>query len=649
MKPKNFEPESGSMKKLISKTPAFFFILQFLLIFFVPHSKTLAASDSVNLSEITVTTTSLGQDTNIEDVQASIEVVDKIEIEKSNARSVPQLLNNAKGIEIKDSGSTSSISIRGFDENHTLILVDGLRRTGKYGSSDLSTIQLDDIERVEIVRGPMSALYGADGIAGVVNIITQKDYAEDYTKIGLLGGAADNGERGTYISTINGALTKEKMTHNYSIELRNKEDYRFDKSSTATDLKNESRQFLSYSNRFRIDKNNKIFARLEYSRQDDEGRNFLNNDTYEKEDRYQLSAHYNHTNEKNYGFDSNLAYGYSDTKVNRGSGLETTDYKQFEFNNYFRHFTTEKMTNILGAGYKNEEIEVSIYTREASRDNYNLLFQNEYSITDTLTSNLGIRHDSFSDFGDSVTPKASLLYKPSNYSLRASYGESFKAPSFTNMYSHFTRSAGPITYDISGNPNLQPEESKTYELALNYRMSKFNIEVIHHRTKLENLINSYTVSFNPITRTNFTSYRNIDNASINGTEISMHYDFDFGLGVDLSWEYLDTKDEATNERLTGSAKTTFKTDLSYEIKSLGFYLFVKRYQSYYGTDENRNNVTSDYTIADLKINYKISGTWEWFCGIDNIQDKQMPYNMTSRGTPNDPGERFYYSGINVYF
>ncbi len=611
-------------------------------------SSQLYSSEIINLEAIKVTTASLGEEKNIEDVQASIEVIDKKYINNSNARSVPQLLNNVLGVEVNDTGSTSSISIRGFLSSHTLVLVDGLRRTGKYGNSDLTSIQLDDIERIEVVRGPMSALYGSDGIAGVINIITNKNPKKDYLKLTLLGGVAQNGQRGTYITKLNGATIQKDITHNYSIELREKDDYRYDKKAIATDLKKESKQFFSYTNGINISDNDRINTRIEYSRQDDNGLNYAKVKTYEKENRYQFTTQYNHIKE-DFIFDSNLAYGYSDTNVNRGSGSEKTDFKQLEFNNYFRHYTSEDMTNILGAGFKNEKIDVSMYSKKASRDNLNLLFQNEYYLTKSLITNFGLRYDDFSDFGDTINPKASIMYKLSNFNFRTSYGKAFKAPSFTNMYSHFTRSAGPITYDISGNENLKPEESKTYEFAINYNKNNFNFEIIHHRTKLDNLINSYTLSYNPMTRTSYTSYKNINKARINGTEISSKYIFENGFGIDLGLEYLDTKDETTNDRLTGSAKTTLKMNLSYEVNDLGVYLNIKKYNNYYGANEKRINVNSDYTIANLKLNYKFSKTLEWFIGVDNIQDKQMPYNMSSRGTPNDPGERFYYTGMNISF
>ncbi len=274
-----------------------------------------------------------------------------------------------------------------------------------------------------------------------------------------------------------------------------------------------------------------------------------------------------------------------------------------------------------------------MYTKKASRDNVNLLFQNEYNFTNNLISNIGIRYDRFSDFGNTLNPKLSLMYNISDFKFRSSYGTSFKAPSFTNMYSHFTRSAGPITY----------------EFAVGYNKNSFDFEIIYHNSKLKNLINSYTVSYDPITRINYTSYKNINRASIEGLELSSRYNLSNSLNIGLGWEYLNTKDKTSGERLTGSAKDTIKLNVIYTYNKLDAFFNLKRYQKYYASNESRVNTNSNYTVADLKLNYKFTKKLDLFLGIDNIFNKKMPYNMTSKGTPNDPGQRYYYTGIEYTF
>ena len=607
------------------------------------------ASMGVTLEGIKVTTVGLGEEESIEDVHATVSVIDAKAIAKTSARSVQQVLNEVGGLYVKDGGSNSSVSIRGFDESQTLILVDGLRITGKYGSSDLSSISLDNVERIEVIKGPMSALYGADAVAGVINIITKKA-TRDYVKATVLGGIAQNGERGTGIVRVHSGTVSDTMTHNISFEAREKDEYRIEPTSVGTDLSNASQQFLSYGNTVELGQNDRVSTKLEFARQDDDGASAdrLNNrlDTYEKENRYRAALQHKHA-AQNYLIDTNLGYSYSDAQVDRGSGLETTDYKQLEINSYLRHFTTDSMTNIFGIGYRDEKIDVSIHTQEASRENYNLFFQNDYEIIDNLTSSVGVRYDHFSDFGDSLTPKASLMYKYSDFKTRVSYGEAFKAPNFVNMYGYFVRGGG--TTVISGNENLEPEESKTFEYTIGYAKDALSFDITHHRTKLDNLI-AYSVDRIDNIGGRLIRYgtqKNIAKSQINGTEVSLGYKFDYGVSANLAWEDLDTKDEATGDRLIGSADTTSKVNISYERDNMDMHLNVKQYNDYYDSNERRENVNSDYIVADVKMNYRFNDTIECFVGVDNLQNKIMPYNMRLFGSPNDPGERFYYAGLNL--
>jgi outer membrane cobalamin receptor len=611
-----------------------------------------AATES--LGTIVVSTTSLGQQEAIEDVQASVEVLDQNTIQSVSGRSVAQVLNEAAGITVKDTGSNSQVNMRGFDEGHTLILVDGLRRTGKYGSTDLSGLMLVDVERIEIVRGPMSALYGADALAGVVNIITKKAVQEDSANITVIGGMAQNKDRDTGIVRANVTRGGETVSHTFAVELKERGDYRRDQSTIATDLSEESKQFFSYANNIQLG-DDSLRLRFEYWNQDDNsvgatGRPPFQTpvDEYEKEDRYQFSGIYNHTGD-NYLIDTNFGYGYSDADVDRGDGSETTEYSQAEINSYLRHFTTDNVTNIFGIGAKREDIEVSMYTQDADRTNYSALYQNEWFITDDLSTVVALRYDDYSDFGSATTPRVSAKYNLGSFDFRAGYGEAFKAPSFTNMYSHFTRGGGsrPI-FDISGNPDLQPEESKTYEVAIGHKGDNYRLELVYHYSELDNLIASVMDGFSPPS-TILMTYDNIDEAAISGAEATLTLTPAEGLTIKGSLEYLDTEDKATGDRLTDSARINAKVSLAYVRNAMSYFLNAKTWRDYYGPDETRTNVNSDYTEVDLKVSYNVDKNFEIFGGVDNILDKKMPYNMQLFGTPNDPGERYFYIGSTVKF
>jgi len=604
----------------------------------------IAVADS--LGTIVVSTTSPGQQETIDDVQATVEVLDKRTIQSLSARSVPQVLNEAAGITVKDTGSTSQIITRGFDEGHTLILVDGLRRTGKYGSADLGSVMLEDVERIEIVRGPMSALYGADALAGVVNIITKKAAKEDSASVTLIAGQAHNGDRQSGTLRANATLGGETISHTFAVELKERDDYRLDQSSATTDLPAESKQFFSYSNNIKLG-DDSLQTRFEFWNQDDSSTGRFGAE-YEEEKRYQFSGIYNHTGD-NYLVDTNFAYGYSDADVNRGSGSETTEYSQAELNSYLRHFTTDTVTNIIGIGAKREDIEVSMYTQDADRTNYSALYQNEWDITDNFSTVFGLRYDDYSDFGSATTPRVSGKYVLGNTEFRLGYGEGFKAPSFTNMYSRFTRGGGSgPTFIISGNPNLKPEESKTYEAAIGHKGDNYRVDLTYHYSELDNLIASTSTGFVP-PNTILMTYDNIDEAVISGAELAVTLAPINGLTINGALEYLDTEDKATGDRLTDSARVTSKLRLAYVRNAMSYFLNAKTWRNYYGADATRTNVNSNYTVVDAKVSYDFNKHTQLFGGVDNILDKQMPYNMQLFGTPSDPGERYFYIGSTVRF
>ena len=608
------------------------------------------ATAAETLDSVVVSTTSPGQQEAIQDVQATVQVLDQKTIESLSGRSVSQVLNEAAGLTIKDAGSTSAVYMRGFADDHTLILVDGLRRTGKYGSSDLNGIALEDIERIEIVRGPMSALYGADALAGVINIITKKAVKEDSGRLTIIAGQAENDDRETGIIRGSANIAGETVSHTIAFELKERGDYRKDQSQISTDLDDESKVFLSYANNIDLGRDN-LKTRLEYWEQDDSGVHTRGGDTFEKEDRYQFSGIYNHVSD-NYLIDTNLGYGYSDSDVNRGSGSETTEYSQAELNSYLRHFTTDNVTNIFGIGAKYEDIEVSMYSQDADRTNYSALYQNEWDITDDFSTVVGLRFDDYDDFGSTTNPRMSAKYVLGNTDFRVGYGEAFKAPSFTNMYSYFIRARGPAEYHISGNPDLKPEESETYEAAVGHQGDWYRLDLVYHYSKLDNLINSYTdrvVGFPPGPSITYVTYENIDEAEISGTELTFTLWPLEGLTVKGSVEYLDTEDEATGERLTDSAEISGKLQIAYVRNSMSYFLNVKTWQDYYGTDETRTNVNSDYTVVDAKVSYELDKNATVFAGIENIEDEEMPYNMQLFGSPNDPGERHFYVGSTIKF
>jgi outer membrane cobalamin receptor len=137
-----------------------------------------AAQTPTDAPRQTVVITASNRAQPIADVQAAVQVISQQELQRYAGTSLTEALMLAAGVDARPNGANSTLAIRGIITNAgspVLLLVDGLRRTAKYGGTNLNLIAIEDVERIEVVRGPMSALYGADATGGVVNIITRQD------------------------------------------------------------------------------------------------------------------------------------------------------------------------------------------------------------------------------------------------------------------------------------------------------------------------------------------------------------------------------------------------------------------------------------------------------------------------------------------
>ncbi|MCM8882284.1 MAG: TonB-dependent receptor [Candidatus Thiodiazotropha sp.] len=591
-----------------------------------------------------ISVTAPGIEQHIDDVQATIEVIDEAKIKAFSGRNLAQVLQQAAGVYVKNSGSNSSVVMRGFSDDHVLLLVDGMRRTGKYGSSELNGIQLEDIERIEIVRGPMSALYGSESMAGVINIVTKKPTQGRSVNATFIGGAVDGGGRETAIlkGSVNFA-TQGKLSNRITYEIKDRNEYEKEADAMTDNLRDENRVFLSYKGNYAFSGTASLNFGVEYARQDDAGVDDTNREIFEEEKRQNYFAEYRQEMERS-SLSVNLSYGHSDADVDRGTGeTETTDYSQTELNSYLTLFPGDSHITTIGLGGNHQSIDLTALTAKPDRDVYYLLLQNQWELTPQLSLILGVRHDDYSDFGNTTNPRATLSWKSGGWRTRFGYGSAFKAPNFTHLYGHFFR--GP--YEISGNPDLQPETSKTLEFAVGYRMQAVEMELVLHKSRIEDMITSVTVGgFPPPVE---IEYDNVDKAMIEGAEFTLSTEITERISLNGSLEYLDKTDTETDERLTDYARLSAKIGFSTDFGDNTLYLNYRAFDDYYANDENRVPVSSDYSVLDFKFSHRLSREHELFFGVDNLSDKEIPYNMSTFGYPDDPGGRYLYAGYTGRF
>lgn len=619
-----------------------------------------ALADEARLSEVFITAARGEQ--SLDAVNASVEVVSREKIRTFSGRSLSEVLQYATGTLVKDSGSSSSFSLRGQDSDKTLILVDGLRRTEKYAGANLNNIQLEDVERIEIVRGPMSALYGSDALGGVINIITRGPQKGAGGGVRVTLGQTGDGQRDTAIVGGHGNWGDGQIGHRISFESKRRDPYRMSTSDPrSTDINRERRDFLSY----RGDVNSAVGRfdwGVELARQDDDGVGIgRTNATYrkiEQEDRDFVQGGYR-GRIGNGELAVRLGYGKSDASVNRGTTQnELTLLKQTQLDSQYTFEPLKDHLVVAGYAYRQDDADISTNSRRAVRDANALFAQDSWAFRPDADLTLGFRHDDYSDFGGKTTPRLAVAWRPDRWTFRAGLAKGFKAPSLLNLY---MTSIIRGRYDLRGNPSLKPEESTSGEMATAYRFDHGQVEVVAHRSNVTNLIASVPngqrgpgcgTTPTPATSCQIQEYRNVGKATIQGIELSGNTRLTDVWRLTGSLEYLDARDGDTDARLTDRPKWVAKLAAQWQQGPWQLDARLRHTRAWYAADPALVSgvpFDSNYTVMALRAAYGLDAKSELFVGVDNLANRAVPVNQTSRGTPDDPGARFFYAGYSARF
>lgn len=605
--------------------------------------------DEARLAETFVTAARHAQA--VDTVNATVQVVGREEIRRHAGRSLSEVLQDAHGVYVKDSGSSSSISLRGFDASQTLVLVDGLKRTEKYGGSNLNNIQLEDIERIEIVRGPMSALYGADALGGVVNVITRKAQGKPEFGLRATYGGTDDGQRASTLVSGYANVGDATLAHRLSFESKRREPYTLPGSDPrTTDLNEERRDFLAYQGQARLPA-----GRLEWGaealRQDDSGRGLTALPAVapyrktEREDR--LFAFVGYSGALAGGeLALRAAHGDSDASVNRGTAVnETTRLKETQFEGQYTFEPGNGHLATVGYAYRSDDADISTNSRRVERIVNAVFAQTRWQLAPAWSLDAGLRRDDYNDFGAHVTPRLGVAWRQGAWTLRGGYGEGFKAPSLLNMYMSAIRRG---RYEIVGNPDLKPEESRSVELAAAYRFAGGGVEAVAHRSAVDNLIGTAFTGVSCGSGCTQTRYLNVDRATLRGVELSGHWRASDWLTLTGGIDYLRAENADTGARLTDRARWVSRLGARIEHGAWGHDLRLRRVDGYYAGNPNVIGGAAyedGQTVLSLRSAYALDRRTELFVGVDNLFDRAVPVNMSTRGAPDDPGARYVYAGI----
>ncbi len=496
---------------------------------------TTAAAD-VQMNEVVVSATKTERKP--QDVTQSVTVITSDAIQKSGATDVAGVLATTAGATVTNQGplgSLQSITIRGSNYQQVLVLLDGKRlNSASAGGYDLSElpVPLDSIERIEIVRGPASALYGAGALGGVVNIITKKPSQPVTTLSGALG------EHGYYSASLYNTGKDGKTYYSLSVGKEHSKGFRensdADQTTAGIKLGND------------IDASSSIEASFDFieKKVGVPGSVVFPSTLARQQNREAVTGlKYNQrlTNTVDFtvrAYQTEERLSSQDPASSQSSrDRSTTAGGEAQVNWLMNSFSVVT----FGAEGRNDSmVNTDAGTHTATLSS--AFIQDEMSLGDSLILVLGGRNDRHSVSGSKWSPKASARYlnAGSGTIVRASYGKSFRAPTLNDLF--FKDAFGDV-----GNPSLRPESAEEYEGGIEQPFGKGNsVKFTAFTRRVHDLI-----SWQPIDPANPFAFtpKNVVRARIRGTETELRFVVSDVLSGNINYTLMFPVDEDTHERL----------------------------------------------------------------------------------------------------
>lgn len=646
------------------------------------------AANTIQTKDVVVTATKT--EAEIKAVPQAVEVITSEDMERMGANDVLTALSLANNVNLSRAGMTgNAVSLRGMSTNHTLILIDGKRYAGE--DTDVTTnvyslqrLNVSDIERIEIVRGPSSSLYGSDAMGGVINIITKvPDKAGGM--VGFVTGTrntatyfnVNSGKHGRWTTSFDARFDRVRPFNRANNTPMETVDMGEDAPTMSTKTEGTDRSMygmrrtyhLSSMYDFENKNQNKLRFDVDYMNED------LSSDyadTYIKMVMdmvgrpVTMSERWSSKNKKEWFHNEQKGFSLEYTgKTGRNDYQFRTYYNELEKDSNLINYplTLTTMGRPIGTtsvAYDMDYAKYSTWVTEARNtmhigDNHDLTFGGEYRQLDYEGTRLGgseaglnkvvkskdvnsyaayvedlwqvndklllipsVRFEHNSQFGSEATPKIGATYSiNNNWRLKANYGKGYKAPSISELYMIMHRSMGSMNVTVEGNPDLQPEETISYDFSIEADKGKNFGKLTYFNNKVTNLITIEALDASGYNN----RYINIGKAQINGIELELGHRFNDRWTIKFTHNYLDAMDKIANERLNNRAKNTSTIQLIYDDHKddgISAVLWDQFSNDYRYDDENYT-----YNTLNFSINKKWGNGFSTFAGVDNILNKEV--------------------------
>lgn len=583
----------------------------------------LYAQEAAKLGEVKVISATKTEQS-LSDVSANVDVITAEDIEARKYKSVLEALSSISGINVSQSGGIgqqTSVFLRGMDSKKTLVLIDGIRYNDPSGNgANFEHLMINDIERIEVIKGAQSSIWGADASAGVINIITKSAQSGTHTNVSF-----ESGRYGSKIARANISHKNENFDAKLGVTRVNVDGFSVmsPKSSEAKKYEKDGYKNTTANLKlgYNFDENNRVSTSYEMidSKTDIDGYDSFYNMDPNVEDRAKTKTHLaNLTYENKNDIATTKVYAnYTDIK--REYTSSTPKYKgtikEYGANTNIEYLSSSNL--LLGADYKKFENGANINKHYDNKaiffSNTNKFFNGKTIISEAL------RYDKYSDFENKTTGKIGLKqYVLEDLNISSNYGAGYNIPTTFELYDAFY-----------GNPNLKPEKTETFDIGVSYK----GFLATYFNSKVKNLID-----WNGI-------YNNVDGKSrFKGIELAYKNSITEDIFLNLNYTRLSAKNKDKKE-LGRRAKDRFVFSADYYgLRNFHFNINGEYVGKRYDFNDKKGAKTGNYTIWGGVVDYDINKNLSTYVKLDNIFNKD--YQVVDGYAT---AQRAFYAGLKVEF
>lgn len=590
----------------------------------------------------------------------STDVVKRTEIQHSGADTLDELLDTQPGILLDRGANTTGIRIQGLNPEQVLVLVDGERVAGRVRDQiDVGRFQLENVERIEIIRGAASALYGSDAMGGVINIISRRPRKPlsssaraafgSFNRVDAIG---DVGIRQDNISAqLSGGFHR---TDAFDLD---PDDGNGEVSPTSGDeiqtMTGEGKVIWS------ADEDTDARLRVQYQRRDlgaiglEPPRAII--DRNERIETMTISGGPTIDFDGPSSLNISVVHSRYRQQISQDQ-LGGSDFDDFQDNRqstnqlilqYDHLFSTESIgDHFVSAGFEGlyETQEVEFLGEDLQNRRRGAVFiQDEWTVVDDLWKLVVVpsfRIDTDSQFGTKPSPRIAVRYDPVDWLLvRASYGQGFRAPTFENLYLQFSNVGSG--YRIDGNPNLVPERSHSFNLDSEISVAKgLKVSLVSFLNLVDNLIDTQRYALGeeapcesrlPGEMISQFCYVNVADAITAGQSVAVSYSYEKYLTAYTSFDYLYTQgtfpnDAVREHELQGRPNVRATLLVTGRVPEWGTRLVVRSAfegpaEMFVDLDQDGEDDLRDaFVKLDVRVAQDLFGHMTLFAGVKNILD-----------------------------